>query len=92
MNDDDNAYLAWRQAHTDNGTLPGGAMKLDLKKYCTDEELTGLSTLLKPGIPPDAAKLAINLIRQMLDPDITGDEEAAVLLNFVRSLNEPKLI
>jgi hypothetical protein len=37
-----NVFEAWRQAQTDNGIVPGGAMKLDLKNIVTQDELATL--------------------------------------------------
>jgi hypothetical protein len=38
----DNVFEAWRQVQTDNGIVPGGTMKLDLKNIFTKDELSTL--------------------------------------------------
>jgi hypothetical protein len=66
MNDDDNAYQAWRQAQTDNGTIPGGAMRLDPSTDYTEAELDTFRRWLPDYLPPTTVGLVADLIRQKM--------------------------
>jgi hypothetical protein len=67
-----------------------GALRLDTSNDFAEDELVAFRRLLRADMPHDMVGQVANMIRQMINPQRSGREEAMVLLSLLRRCNAPR--